>query len=759
MQATPDRTPPHHDLVLIGGGHTHAGLLRRLIMRPLPGLRITLISRDIHTPYSGMLPGLIAGNYRLDDCHIDLRPLCELAGARLIHAEVDSVDLEQRRVLLPGRPPLRFDWLSINTGSRPALDSIPGAVEHGIAVKPIDVFLARWQALQTELTEARLNATRPRDSDDSRACPHRLAIVGGGAASVEIALALDYRLRRTPGLRSGVALQLLSAENRLLPDHNRRVARHFSKQLRERDIDLCLNSRVSSAHRDGLTLANGARVACDTVIWAIHAGSQPWYRQAGLACDARGFIRVDASLQSVSHPGVFAVGDAASFAPALPKSGVYAVRQTAVLDANIRRLVAGRPLKAYRPQRRTLSLLIRGDRSAVASRGPWFAAGAWVWRWKNRIDRRFMARFDRDLPRPAAPPVSPEPAAPAMRCGGCAAKVGSAVLGRVLAQLQPLVRADVPVGLHAPDDAAVIQPPPGKLWVQTVDYFRAFIDDPYLLGRIATNHCLSDIYAMGAEPHSALAIATLPYGAEALVEDTLLQLLGGAVDALNAQGAALIGGHSSEGAELSFGLSVNGVADAVLTKRAVAAGQVLVLTKPLGTGCLFAANMAGHARGEWIDTALAMMLQDNAAAARILRQHNAGALTDVTGFGLLGHLAEMLKDSGLRAELQLAALPALPGALDLLQQGWVSSLHADNQRQARRIAEDFDPAAPRCRLLLDPQTSGGLLASLPADSADACVAALRQAGYGDATIIGTIAAADTDTSAAPSQRDAIRLCH
>lgn len=721
MQATSDNAA-RHDLVLIGGGHTHAGLLRMLIMRPLAGVRVTVISRDVHTPYSGMLPGLIAGHYTPDDCHIDLRPLCQLAGARLIHADVQGLDLEQRRVLLPGRPSLRYDWLSINTGSRPELASIDGAEQFGIAVKPIDQFLATWAEWEANWTA------------------QSLAIVGGGAASVEVTLALDYRLRQLPGLRECIDLNLVSAESRLLPNHNRWVSSHFHKQLQRRNIRVTLASNVLGVDAGVLILNDGTRLPSDKVIWAIHAGSQPWYQASGLACDERGFIRVGATLQSSSHPEVFAVGDAASFEPQLAKSGVYAVRQTHILAENLRRIANGRALKHYRPQRQALSLLIRGDRSAVASRGPLFAAGHWVWRWKDRIDQRFMARFNADLPKPGTPTQSAEPEIPALRCGGCAAKVGSSVLSRVLAQLQPLRREDVLVGLNDPDDAAVIQPPPGKRWVQTVDYFRAFIDDPYLLGRIATNHCLSDIYAMGAQAHSALAIATLPYGPEALVEDNLLQLLSGAVEALNAQGVALIGGHSSEGAELSFGLSVNGVADRVVTKRIVNPGEVLILTKALGTGTLFAANMVGHARGNWIDSALAMMLLDNGRAAVILQRFGATALTDVTGFGLLGHLAEMLKASPASALLTLDQLPALPGSLQLLGQGWVSSLHADNRRAAARIAQGFDPANPHCRLLLDPQTSGGLLASLPATQAQECITALQRAGYDDATIIGTIAA-------------------
>ncbi len=308
----------------------------------------------------------------------------------------------------------------------------------------------------------------------------------------------------------------------------------------------------------------------------------------------------------------------------------------------------------------------------------------------------------------------------AMRCGGCGAKVGSTVLSRVIQRLPTSARRpDVLIGLDAPDDAAVLAVPPGKALVQSVDYFRAFIDDAYTFGRIAANHALGDLFAMGAEPQSALAIATVPYGRERVVEESLYELLAGALATLEPTGAVLAGGHSSEGAELAFGLTVNGLVDPdrAWRKGGLRAGDALVLTKPIGTGTIFAADMRQRAKGRWVDAAIASMVLSSQAAAECLRRHGASACTDVTGFGLLGHLVEMTRASGVDATLQIEAVPLLDGATETVAAGILSSLQPQNLR-LRRAVRDLERVGkhPRYPLLFDPQTAGGLLAGVEAEA-------------------------------------------
>ena len=740
---TESSVPVVKDLVLIGGGHTHVAVLKRFGMRPVPGVRLTLITRDVHTPYSGMLPGLVAGHYAFDDAHIDLAPLSRFARARLYHQAAVALDLDRRQVICDGRPPVPYDLLSINIGSTPSLREVPGAAGVVVPVKPISTFVERWEKLRARVASAR--------------GPVKIGVVGAGAGGVELLLAVQHSLHR---MLEGLGRQtetpefhLFGASETILATHNRGMRRRLERALQERDVRMHLGQAVTSVSEGQITCANGTTVAVDETLWVTQARAAPWLREAGLDVDEDGFVRVDDTLQSTSHPGVFAAGDVAAVVNhPREKAGVFAVRQGPPLADNLRRVLLGRSPRPFRPQRRFLTLVSTGGRHAVGSRGPWSFEGAVIWRWKDWIDRRFMLKY-RDLPAMpagATPAVEPGLASPeilreistaAMRCGGCGSKVGATPLDRVLEQLQPVRRDDVLVGLDAPDDAAVVTVPPGKALVRTVDAFRAIVNDPFVFGQITANHCLGDIFAMGAEAQTALAIATVPFGLDTKVEDTLVQLLSGAVAVLNDAGAALVGGHTSEGPELALGLSLTGLVDpgAVLRKNGLRPGDRLVLTKAIGTGTLFAAEMRMRAKGRWIAGAIAAMRQSSRAAAVVLRRHGATACTDVTGFGLLGHLVEMTKASGVDVRLALAAVPVLDGALKTSAAGLLSSLHPHNVRLRRAVA-DIERAAldPRYPLLYDPQTAGGLLAGVAGDRVDACVDDLRAQGYDQAAIIGTV---------------------
>ena len=749
MQASP--SPVLRDLVFVGGGHSHVGVLRRFAMKPEPGVRITVICTDIDTPYSGMLPGYISGHYSFDDVHIDLGRLCAFAGARFYHDAVVGIDRERQRVLCRDRPPVPYDLLSINIGSTPQVQQVEGAQALAVPVKPIAQFNQRWLALLDKALHWPVQRG-----------PMTVAVVGGGAGGVELVLSMQYRLRRELKAmgRNPEALRfvLLTSSDTVLPTHNPGVRARFARVLRERHVEVHTRSAVIKVSPGCLHTQDGRTFDADETLWVTQAGGPAWLQGTGLALNERGFIRVNEQLQTLTDPAVFAAGDIADFTDRpLEKAGVFAVRMGKPLAENLRRSLRGEPLKAYHPQRDWLSLISTGDQHAVASRGALGFAGDWVWRWKDHIDRSFMRKFT-ELPEmaPDRPPavaslaLSAEESlqaisALAMRCGGCGAKVGANVLSRALAAIEPIERSDVLIGLHSPDDAAVVRVPPGKAVVQTVDFFRAFIDDPYVFGQIAANHALGDVFAMGAEPQTATAIATVPPGLERKVEDLLTQMMAGAVKVLNAAGCALVGGHTGEGAELALGFAINGLIDeqmsGVMRKGGMQPGDVLLLTKPIGTGTLFAAHARYAAKGRWIDAALQSMVLSNQTGADLLRTHGATACTDLTGFGLLGHLVEMTRPSGVDAELQLSALPLLDGAVDCVKAGIVSSLQPANVRlrRALRNADEFinDPRYP---LLFDPQTAGGLLASVPAAQATACVQALKAAGYLHTAIIGRITA-------------------
>ena len=744
MQAVTE--PAVRDIVLIGGGHSHVGVLLMFAMKPLPGVRLTVICTDTDTPYSGMLPGYIAGHYGFDEVHIDLRRLAAFAGARYCKDEVIGIDRASRKVLCRHRPPVTYDALSINIGSTPQLAQVAGASEHAVPVKPIRRFNERWLALL------------------ERVCLHpgatTIALVGAGAGGVELTLAMQYRLRREL-LALGrdpdeLHFHLFSADPQILSTHNARVRDAFDHVLAARGVVVHRSAKVTQVSAGRLQTDSGEVLAADEIVWVTQAGGAAWLRDTGLALDEKGFVRVRDTLQSETDPVIFAAGDCAAMIDhPLEKAGVFAVRMARPLAENLRRTLLGRSLIHYRPQQRWLALISTGDRHAIVSRGSFYARGDLVWRWKDWIDRRFMRKFS-ELTMPTAPLIraserialDPEEQAQAisaiaMRCGGCGAKVGASVLSRALAQVHPVERDDVLIGLHAPDDAAVVRVPAGMASVQTVDFFRAFIDDPWVFGRIAANHALGDVFAMGATAQTATAIATVPPGLERQVEDILFQMMSGAVSVLNEAGCALVGGHTGEGQELALGFAINGLVDeklaGVMTKGGMRPGDVLILTKPIGTGTLFAAHARLQAAGRWIDAALESMQVSNRAAVPCLIAHGARACTDLTGFGLLGHLLEMTRASRVDAELELGALPILDGALDTMAAGIVSSLQPANVRLRRAIR---NPEAfrndPLYALLFDPQTAGGLLASVPADAAAACLAELHGLGYPKAVRIGRI---------------------
>jgi selenide, water dikinase len=708
--------PINQHLVLVGGGHAHVHVLKSFGMRPVPGVRVILVTRDGETPYSGMLPGYVAGHYSLDEGHIDLGRLARFAGARLIRDEAIGLDKANCALLCDAHPPIQYDILSIDIGSTPRSDDVPGAAAHAIAVKPIDRFAARWQALLTRAREI------PR---------LRLAVVGGGAGGVELALAAQHRLAELKGAAVEVTLVTRAA---LLPSHNARARQLFERILADRRVTVLTSSAVVRVAPRVLLCADGRRVEFDEALWVTQVGAAPWLADTGLQLTPEGFIAVDDSLRSPGDPRIFAAGDVATMlAHPREKAGVYAVRQGPPLAANLRRALAGRRLRRAVPQKRALALIGTGDRQAVASRGPFAAYGPRLWQLKEWIDRRWMRRYTE------LPEMLPQPGEDPMRCGGCAAKVPAAVLSRVLARLEPATSGAVKIGLDGPDDAALISFRGAPPLLQTVDFFRAMVDDPYLFGRIAATHALGDIYAMGGTPESALAIATLPPARPRIVEHDLFHMLRGGLDVLEAAGAMLVGGHSAEGAELALGFAVTGrpLPGKLLRKGGLRHGDRLILTKPLGTGVILAGESRGLVPARTVEGALAIMEQSAERAANCLLAHRATACTDVTGFGLLGHLLEMLRASQMDAVLDPEAIPALDGALPLLRRGITSSLHADNVATlaALGVVAQAHEIAP---LLIDPQTAGGLLAGVPSWSVSDCLDQLRELGY-RAALIGRVA--------------------
>ncbi len=726
--------PVLRDIVLLGGGHAHAVVIKKWGMKPIPGVRMTLISRDSLTPYSGMLPGLLAGHYSLTDAHIDLSRLCRWAHVRFIQADITGLDAKRKYISLDRRPPVAFDIVSLDTGSTPNLKSVAGAREHTVPVKPVHRFHDRWQSLLKRLEHQQSTLD--------------IGVVGAGAGGFELLLAMQHRLN-ADNKTTQHRFHWIIRDKQILGSHNEKVRQRALRECVKKNIDIHWEFSVERVEQSRLLAEDGRSLSLDEIIWCTDAVGPRWLADSGLARDERGFLAVNQYLQSMTHDFIFAAGDVATqIDNPRPKAGVFAVRAGPILAENLNRYILDQKLKPYNPQGKFLSILATGGKSAIASKGRFCANGAWVWQWKDRIDTGFMDKFN-DLP-----PVTPMPAkgiaqqllkisddnwSPEhMRCAGCGAKVSADTLSRVLGQLEIFQRDDQIYGLESPDDAAVIQTE-NNLLAQSVDQIRSMIDDPFVFAQIAAVHALSDLYAMGAKPQSAMAMIALPFATEEIYERDLNQIMQGVAKQLGLAECTLSGGHTNEAMELSLGLVVNGLVDLNHIKRnsELQPGDKLILTKPLGTGVILAADMQAKCTGPVLQKCIDNMLLSNREAAEIFQSYSATAVTDITGFGLIGHLLEMLRTSEKSCQLDVETIPLLPGASALSTKGIVSSLFSKNERMSSNLDQpDQWRSLDIYPLLFDPQTSGGLLAGVPASKAEACLAKLHTSGFPAAALIG-----------------------
>ncbi|MEB3182410.1 MAG: FAD-dependent oxidoreductase [Nostocaceae cyanobacterium] len=383
------------DLVLIGGGHSHAIVLKMFGMKPLPGVRLTLITDASDTPYSGMLPGHIAGLYTRAECHINLRQLTKFAQAKLYIDKVVGLDLRNNKIFCQNYPPVRFDILSIDIGSTPATISVPGAADYAIPAKPVAKLLAKWDEFTRDFTAKFSPDVTPQPPSllEKRSI---IAIVGGGAGGVELALSIQAHLQRILGdCRDNLEIHLFQREPQLMPKSNPTARRLFQTILTQCGIQLHLNETVCKVEPQQVICESGLKLTTDAIFWVTQASAPQWLGKAGLETDEDGFVKVNNYLQSISHPLVFAAGDIAAMVNyQLPKAGVFAVRQGKPLFNNLQRIILGKPLESYKPQKDYLSLIGTGDGSAIAVRGCFTSPPSkLLWYWKDWIDRRFMERF------------------------------------------------------------------------------------------------------------------------------------------------------------------------------------------------------------------------------------------------------------------------------------------------------------------------------------------------------------------------------
>lgn len=705
--------PYTRDLVLIGGGHTHALVMKKWAMKPLDGARLTVINPDPVAAYTGMLPGHIAGHYSQEELEIDLVRLARSCNARIVLGHAVGIDLGSKRISVQGRADISYDIASLDIGIESEIGKLRGSASRANPVKPMSRFAESWTSYIDGVTQG---AGSP-----------SAVVIGVGVGGTELAMAMAHRLQSLNVANPLVTL--VESSNRFLTELNRGVRSKLLRSLDEFGIAVECPAEVQEISADSVRLSNGKVIPCGFAAFATGGRPAKWLSQTGLDLKD-GCIIVDQHLRTPSNPNVFAVGDCAHMSGSpRPKAGVFAVRQAPVLWHNLISALSGEPLRGFRPQKDFLKLISCGSRRAVAEKHGLSVEGGWVWKVKDRVDRKFIRKF---LQLPEMPP----PAIPArsatgirelleesdMLCGGCGSKAGRASLNSGLLPAVACKRNDVVLGIG--DDAAVLRHGDGFQVIAT-DHMRAFIEDYWLFSRIAAMHSLGDIWAMGATPQSALATVILPRMPDRMISETLREIMHAAAEVFNCEGADIVGGHTSQGAELTIGFTVTGTRNGrIIGKGGAQPGDKLVITRALGTGTVLAGDMSRLATGREVETALAQMSRASGHAARILAE-SATAMTDVTGFGLAGHLMEILESSRLSASIEVNRIPFLPGAERLASEGVRSTIWKSNAAIAEKMSM---PEGTRAGLLFDPQTAGGLLVAIPAEQESMVCRKLQDAG-------------------------------
>lgn len=698
---------PDRNVVLMGVGHTNAHIVRMWRMNPIDNASLTCISDRPVATYSGMLPAVLAGLVPRSQMEIDLVRLCASVGARLIVDKVTAIDRENGLLRFSDRPAVRYDALSIGIGSVPASGNLTTDAAGDAAlikIKPMQTFLQRLEDRVADIRRA--------------GQPIKAIVVGSGVAGIEILFCLRGFFK-SQGC-TDVEIELVTRSEEILDGSTAGARTRVTKEIEKRGHHLRLQHEVtrieavdSSPVLCRVQCGDGTTLESNLIVWATGATGPPGVDGLDLPINERGFVRVDSTLRTTdrdrypNHP-VFVVGDTGTIQnEQLPKAGVYAVRQGPILWDNLQRSFGEDDLKVYRPQRSFLRLINLGDGRAIGEWKGLSFSGRWAYHLKDYIDSSFMEKYD--------PVAMPEDTSQPMQCHGCGCKLEPQILNAALRleKNDSVSRSAATIEL---EDAAQIGGKHASGLMASTDFFTNPFDDPYLFGRIAAVHAASDLLASGAKPTESLANVVVPEGGRKSQQSWLSDFLAGARREFERYDARIVGGHTIVGPRSEAGFTVIGHAltQNGLKKSALRPGDRLYLTKPLGIGVLLAAHMRAKCPGREFLQLVDLMLSPQEGYSRIACDIGLQAATDITGFGLFGHLLEMLEASRVKAIIECDNVPVLSAALELTAQGVESSLLAGNLSLSNRVAaSDRLKQSDRYRLLFDPQTCGGLLFGVP----------------------------------------------
>ncbi len=729
-------------LVLIGAGHSHLYVLKKLITSPLKGYNIFLITNHPFSTYSGMIPGAIAGQY--SDYTLDIRPLAHLAGVTFIHAEAKSINpVTQHIELSKGYPPIKYDMCSVNIGSTVSVD-IPRDHSPLIPTRPINSFIP--------MLEKMISKINPKDEV-------KLTIVGSGIAGIELAFCTQEKLKKICSKKLTVNIIDKSPN----PFQNPQFTKILKKEFKDRNIQLFTGYKPESIKNNTLFLkkqtpslkkdtlaepenkahielqntknfinSDDSTMPFDILIWATGATPPDLLLNSNLPKDKQGFASVNAFLQSIDYENLFFSGDCCHFERSLPKAGVYAVRQGPVLFENLKRMATEKPLRPFKPQKDFLQLVNLGNGKAIAQKFGFAGKSSIFWKLKNSIDKKFISEFQVLNTKAQLTDKFKTMSLQTMdmSCGGCASKLSAQSLYKVLQNTKKEDVAISPLNENLLSNPHLKEPTRKLSLVSNIDGFKPFHKDLFLVAQVATLNTLSDFWAKSLTPVQGLASIHL----EEFQVSELSWIMEGIKNIFSQHSVHFAGGHTTVGLETLLNISVNGVMESSqkwMSLDNIKSGLDLILTKPLGTGVLLYLDMRGHLPSHWATPLKESLLLPNKTASDIALQYDVPTATDITGFGLAGHLLEMIENKDLSIEMNFENLPLLDGADISLKRGYRSTFHPHNlhfKKQIQTHRKDID-------ILFDPQTSGGLVLAAEPDQTQNILKDLIDGGH-RAKVIG-----------------------
>ena len=696
-----EEIPITNDLVLIGGGHSHLSVLMKLSKRPINGNRITLITNEIDTPYSGMIPGYIEGIYSWRDSHIDLYRLCLKLNVRFIHAEVERVSAYEKEIYFKDRPKIKFDVLSINTGIQSNNREIKGAAKYCLSVKPI-----------SKLANNFLNKITNFKS---------IAFIGGGAGSVELALAIKKRFLN---INQDIKITIITGKRGLLSTFPQKTKLTSLKTLEKFKIDIIEYKRVLEVKPKQIILSDKSMLKIDKAILSTNSMTPKWLAKSDILLTKDNYILVNKSFQT-NYKYVFASGDVIDFNNQnLKKAGVFAVRSGKPLAINIKQFILGKKLVEYKFNKNYLALIGTSKRSAIATKYNLTFNSRFFFYLKKYIDQNFIKKFSDFKIRKKFTLEALKTDVlnifvkhkekitdknDIMQCKGCAAKVPLNALKQAL-----------PKDIVSTSEDAVSVPGQPELY-QTVDMISSIITDPFLLGKIAANHSISDMVSVNSKITSAMMILQLPLSKTEINSRDLEQVLLGANEIFKTIDCPLIGGHTMIGKDKDpiIGFSILGQKQKKIkimkNRRKIKTKDLLILTEKIGSGLIFA-GINNYLIDSYFQTdVIKQMIKGNLNFGKISNHLNILSMTDITGFGLANHLLNLIKRDNSKTGLTIYPnkIPLFEGVNECLNKDIKSSLFKSNYDIAQKDIIYKRDKSKLDNILYDPQTVGGIAFIIP----------------------------------------------